>query len=392
MAKHRELRSVKDNNMKILILPNWYPSPKNPFIGNAMKEQAKAVSLYHEVTVLYHEDYDKHCKGFYQVVYDKEKDGIRTIIIQSKKLLGPIISYFISQWSIFDCFKKLLLRKGWKPNVVHAHFFLAGMPAVLIGKRQKIPIVISEHLSTLSRHRLTITSKLKARYVLKKADIILPVSQALMEGIKSYGINNKFDIVPNVVNNKIFYPATNNKDKSITKMLYVGRLRHIKGIQFLIEAVAELKKKREDFVLDIVGHGQQREFENLSKNLGLDKIITFHGPKTKEEVSDFMRNCDFLVQPSLYETFGVVYIEAMACGKPVIGTSAGGPKEFITKDRGVLVPPENVNTLVDAIDYMLDNYQNYSPSKISQYIKENFSYEAVGKKIDNIYRDVLKKK
>ena len=65
------------------------------------------------------------------------------------------------------------------------------------------------------------------------------------------------------------------------------------------------------------------------------------------------------------------------------------PKEIITKETGILVPPKDIEALADAIGYMLDNYQNYSSAKISRYAKENFSYEVVGEKIDEIYRKIM---
>ncbi len=98
----------------------------------------------------------------------------------------------------------------------------------------------------------------------------------------------------------------------------------------------------------------------------------------------------FFVQPSLYETFGIVYIEAMASGKPVIATSLPVLQEIIDRDKGTLVPPKDIDALTKAIDYMLDHYQEYSPQKIVQCAKENFSYEVVGKKLDDIYRRVIK--
>jgi len=104
-----------------------------------------------------------------------------------------------------------------------------------------------------------------------------------------------------------------------------------------------------------------------------------------------MRECDFFVLPSFYENFGVVYIEAMACGKPVIATNAGGPKEIVNEDIGVLVPPKDVEALIKAIEYMLDNYQNYSTEKIAQYAKKRFSYEAIGKILDEVYKSIHQK-
>ena len=105
-----------------------------------------------------------------------------------------------------------------------------------------------------------------------------------------------------------------------------------------------------------------------------------------------MRLCDFFIQSSLFETFGVSYIEAMACGKPVIGTKLPVLQEKVNNEVGILVPPNDIDALVKAIDYMIDNYQNYSPEKSSQYINRNFSYEVVGKRLNDIYMDVIKKR
>lgn len=74
-----------------------------------------------------------------------------------------------------------------------------------------------------------------------------------------------------------------------------------------------------------------------------------------------MRNCDFFVLSSLYENFRVVYIEAMACGKNLIGTLGWGLKEIINKDGGILVSSKDIEALVSTIEYMLNHYQNYSP-------------------------------
>ena len=83
------------------------------------------------------------------------------------------------------------------------------------------------------------------------------------------------------------------------------------------------------------------------------------------------------------------HIKVIACGKLVIGTSDGGPREIINKNIGILVPLKNTEVLIDAIDYMLDHYQEYSSAKISRYAKENFGYEVVGKKINEIYRKIM---
>ncbi|MDD5638552.1 MAG: glycosyltransferase [Candidatus Pacebacteria bacterium] len=377
--------------LKILFLPAWYPSKTNPVAGIFIKEHAKAVSLYDEVVVLYSEGCDKKLKKTWEVVSDKSEEGIRTIRIKYKKSPIPKTTYFIYLLSVYQAFKKIL-KEDWKPDIIHAHVYSAGLPAVILGRIYKIPVVLTEHFTAFPRRTLSRTEILKARFAMARAKIILPVSKDLEESIKSYGIKNNFEVVPNVVNTKIFYPSSNKQENEKNykkRMLLVALLDPKKGISFLLEAIAKISKKRQDFVLDIVGDGPNRkEYEDLSQKLGIQNLVKFHGLKSKEEIAEFMRNCDFFVLPSLWENLPCVLIEAMASGLPIIATTVGGIPEIINEERGILIPPKNVDVLVKAIDYMLDHYQDYLPEKISQYAKENFSYEAVGKKLDNIYRKI----
>jgi len=376
--------------LKILFIPAWYPSKQNSVAGIFIKEYAKAVSLYNDVVVLYSERIGYSLKSFYEIKDNKE-DRLRTIHLKYRKSPIPKTSFFVYQLGMFLAFRKLI-QSGWKPDIIHAYVFSAGVPAIILGKIYKIPVVITELYTNFATHTLVNCEKIMAKFAMNRARYVLPISIDLMEAIENYyKIKNRFMVIPCVVNTTVYYPLkfNPNKERSNKKrMLTVCNLIPRKGINYLLESLSQLKQKRQDFTLDIVGDGPNRkEYEELTEKFGLDKIVKFYG--RQPEIVSFMRNCDFFVLPSLYENFGVVYIEAMACGKPVIGTLGGGPKEIINKDTGILVPPKDIEALTSAIDYMLDHYQDYSSEKISQYAKENFSYEIVGKKIDGIYRKVI---
>jgi len=376
--------------LKILFIPAWYPSKQNSVAGIFIKEYAKAVSLYNDVVVLYSERIGYSLKSFYEIKDNKE-DRLRTIHLKYRKSPIPKTSFFVYQLGMFLAFRKLI-QSGWKPDIIHAYVFSAGVPAIILGKIYKIPVVITELYTNFATHTLVNCEKIMAKFAMNRARYVLPISIDLMEAIENYyKIKNRFMVIPCVVNTTVYYPLkfNPNKERSNKKrMLTVCNLIPRKGINYLLESLSQLKQKRQDFTLDIVGDGPNRkEYEELTEKFGLDKIVKFYG--RQPEIVSFMRNCDFFVLPSLYENFGVVYIEAMACGKPVIGTLGGGPKEIINKDTGILVPTKDIEDLTSAIDYMLDHYQDYSSEKISQYAKENFSYEIVGKKIDGIYRKVI---
>jgi glycosyltransferase involved in cell wall biosynthesis len=235
---------------------------------------------------------------------------------------------------------------------------------------------------------------LKAKFAFEQADLVCPVSEYLKKHIESYGIRARFHVVPNLVDTSLFTPIEKafTREDNRKRLLLVALLDPKKGVPYLLKALARLKEKRDDFVLDIVGNGQNRsEYEELASKLGLKDSVHFHGRlETKDEVAEFMERCDVFVLPSLFETFGVVLIEAMACGKPVIATDIGGPNEIVIKEVGELVPPGDSESLAKTIDYMLDHYQEYDSEAIAGYARTRYSYEAVSREWNRVYKAVLK--
>lgn len=102
-----------------------------------------------------------------------------------------------------------------------------------------------------------------------------------------------------------------------------------------------------------------------------------------------MTSCDCFVLPSRYETFGVVYIEAMACGKPVIATACGGPDDFVTPDNGLLVPVEEVSALEHAMQHMITSSHQYDSDRIRASVQTRFSSQAVAGQLEQIYNTIL---
>ena len=229
---------------------------------------------------------------------------------------------------------------------------------------------------------------------MNNANLIISVSKNLIKYIKIYGVRNTFKVIPNTVDTEVFYPAVNKgKPGRIKRLLLVASLIPIKGIPYLLDALGSLKKKRKDFILDIVGDGPYREqYERYSVSLGLKDKVKFHGLKSKEEISRFMRNSDIFVLPSLWENMPCVLIEAMACGLPIITTKVGGISEIMNKKTGIMVESKNKEELSSAISHMLDHTQDYSKGQIASYAKGKFDFEVIGKRLDNIYKKILNRK
>lgn len=376
--------------LKILFIARSYPSRKKPISGIFIKEHAKAVSLYEEVVVITSE-YDTDLKSIYKIDADME-DKIQVLRVSYRK--SPIIktTYFIYLWGIFSAFR-VLIKKRWYPDIIHSHIYSEGVPAIILGRYYRIPVIISEHFSSFPQGTVRGFEKFKAVFAMNRADLIIAVSKNLIKHIKIYAVRNKFKVIPNTIDTTVFYPDVKRKPEEIKRLLLVASLVPIKGVPYLLEALASLKKKRKDFILDIVGDGPYREkYEKYSHELGIKDKVNFHGLKNKKEIALFMRKSDVFVLPSIWENMPCVLIEAMACGLPIIATKVGGIPEIMDKKTGLMVETKNKEALSSAISYMLDHFQEYSKEKIAYFAKSEFNFESVGKKLDNIYKKILNRK
>jgi len=375
--------------INILILPKWYPRDDRPVSGIFVREFALAISKYCNVAVLFgHED--PSIKGFYRIKYKKDQN-IKTFYVLYKKLGFSYLSYSIAMFLAF-----LKIRKNFYPDIIHVHVYSAGILALILKYLYNIPYVVTEHFKIIKDDRLFEKIKiLLGKIIFEKADLLIHVSEFMVRDIEKYGIRNKYVIIPNVVNTSIFYYSENFKNKNSEKkhILFVGNPTSRKGVDYLLKAIHVLKKKRTDFILNIVGDGEEcQKYKNMCKNLDINDITIFHGIKSKQEIAKMMQKCQFLVLPSLWENLPCVLIESISAGLPVIATDVGGIREIVNKNTGIIVPPGDADKLSSAIDFMLDNYSKYNRNKISEYGRKRFDYNIIGKKLYNIYKNILNRK
>lgn len=376
-----------DRRYKVLFIPAWYPSAENPMAGTFVREHARAVSLFDDVTVLYVQPVSPF-HGRDRLSWRKEVDeGILTVRLRVPHIkaisytLAVIVGYLG------------LTRRGYRPHVIHAHEYLAGVPAVLIGKLHRIPVVVTEHFTGFPRRTLSKGRALQAHFAFRCANTVMPVSRSLKRAIEAYGIRARFNVVPNAVDVDLFRPDSTPAGNSAPKrLLFVGLLdpSHKKGVPYLLHALAELRRLRDDWRLDLVGDGPARaQYESMARDLGVADKIAFHGFKSKTEVADFMQTADFFVLPSLWENLPVVLIEAMASGLPIVSTVAGGIPEMIDEETGILVQPRDSSALSAALDRIIESLDEYDRELIAKKARR-YSHESVGKAIHSIYRECVR--
>lgn len=159
----------------------------------------------------------------------------------------------------------------------------------------------------------------------------------------------------------------------------------------LVEAFYKAKLPKESWRLTIIGSGVQQE--NLERQIqvrGLTSNVILVGQKNKLEIVEYLQNTDVFILSSLKETFSVVCIEAMSQGVPVIATLCGGPDEFVEEKDGLLVKPNDVEALKDAIVRMSLTYSLYDRQMISDDCLRRFSPNSIATKLTNVFSKVIK--
>ncbi len=287
----------------------------------------------------------------------KDIDGIH--VIGTKGLNIPGVRGLMFKMNAKKALEELLEKEDI--DIIHGHYlFPAGAAAVEVGKEHGIKTYVTAHGSDMFElYKKQPFMRSPVKKVLRDADGVFAVSNALRHEIIATGvpgIANKTKLSWNSVDINKFSAKTNDSFKKEYKLedkpivLFVGNLIKRKNVESLIEAK---KVSQSDYYLVIVGDGPQ--FKKLSKKVEDENIhdVIFTG--SRNDVENIIPSCDVLVLPSYSESFGLVLIEALACGKPVIGSDVGGITEIINKDVGLLVNPNKVSSIAKAIDTVIND-------------------------------------
>lgn len=381
--------------MHVMFIPSWYDNDRNKVHGSFFREQAtKLQEAGVKITVAYNEIWPltligkiKEKSGLY---FNIEK-GLRTYRYKNYNFIPKHPLMF----NIFDkrmekLYKEIVKKEG-KVDIIHAQSSLwGGISASYIAKKYNIPLVITEH-SSINRGKYVRESYYK-RIVdsYKSADAIIAVGNGLKNEIEELTNRRDIKVIGNLVDLSLFdiRDIKDNKDEFI--FFSLAFLEGEKGFDTLIKSFSR-KFKNKKARLIIGGDGSQREWlEDIAKSENIENQVTFVGALSREEVSKYMNKCDAFVLASRYETFGVVYIEALASGKPVIGTFNGGAEGIINENVGILTEIDNVDKLSDAMEYIEKNYKKYNKESLRKYCTQKFSSNVIINKIINVYKEVMK--
>jgi glycosyltransferase involved in cell wall biosynthesis len=375
--------------MRVLVVPKWYPWPERPVFGIFCREHARALAGAHDVVVLASEAVPSPPFALF-TLHDGIEDGLRTLRLRYRRPRFRPAAMAVQILGMLVALARLR-REGWRPEIVHAHVFSAGLPALVLGRLSRAPVVITEHFTWFQRGMIGGYDRLTARLAFRFADLVAPVSADLGRHILALAPRARIRVVPNVVDTEAFHPPVDRArgaGAGPARLLTVASLSQKKGHGDLLAALVQLRERESApaVALQLVGEGELRgELERTVARLGLSDAVMFDGERPKEEVARLMREADLFVLPSRFENLPCVLIEAMASGLPAVATAVGGVPELLDGTGAVLCPPEDPGALADAIVTGLADRDDVDPAALSAQARSRFGYETICRTWTEIY-------
>jgi glycosyltransferase involved in cell wall biosynthesis len=290
--------------------------------------------------------------------------------------------------SSFDIAKK----NHGLPLLIHAHsrFLLAGMAAKKIHELHGIPFILTEHSSSVLKGMndpflIDLTKK-----IYNSAEKIIAVSNSLSNAIIKQGLTEKkIYVIPNFVDIYFEKKVTKNHIGSVLKIIHIADFSKNKNHIALIRALEFVPNI--NISITFVGGGPLfYGTKKIVEELGYGNKISFKGWLKKEEIIELIDSSNILLSTSLFETFGVVILESLSRGRPVISTRSGGPNDLLCEETGILVE-NNSREIAHAIVEMYNNKKYFNSNHIRSIYNKKFSSMTTLFKLSYIYESFMPK-
>jgi D-inositol-3-phosphate glycosyltransferase len=312
--------------------------------------------------------------------------------------------------------------KGLDYDLIHSHYWMSGLAAVELRKLWGVPFIHMFHTLGVMKQRVARPEEeVEGDYrlsgekeVLEQADRIFAATPAEMAQIQWLYRSDvhKIKVIPPGVDLSRFYPIHEDEAKEVIGippcdqlLLYVGRIEPLKGIDTLIEAIALMRRdgrfRERSFCLAVIGgepdlsvdkmDAEMARLKELCHENGLDDLVTFLGKRDQDTLPYYYSAAEAVVVPSHYESFGMVALEAMACGTPVVASQVGG-LAFLVQDgvTGYTVPSSDVDALADRLSKLLQEPDLRDRlGRQAAALAQDFSWDIIGGRILEQYQEVI---
>ena len=393
--------------MKVLVLSHMYPHLNNPNSGTFVHEQVVELQKQGvEVVVLCTLSksakaltyISKKWKNYYEQPAFTELDGV-PVHFDNYLVIPRNFFYHTSGTRMYNGIvdKATRLHKEHQFDLIHAHVALPdGYAAIKIGEKLNLPVVTTIHGQDVQTviHKSE-PCKNKIEYVIDQSDATVFVSTKLLK-LKEQHLTTKNDRSV-VINNGLptMFNPTNEirKSNDLTHLLSISNLKNTKGLNYNLKVLSQLKKEGYTFHYSIVGEGEERgNLEALVTSYQLENEVSFLGLLKREEVLHQIQQSDIFTMPSWQEGFGMVYIEAMSQGLPIIACRGEGIEDVVTDgENGYLVKPKDHLELKERLAQLLKDadLRREIGENARDTVNRNFTLSKTVRRLRDLYQSVV---
>jgi len=394
--------------MNLFVIPSWYPCKTLPLSGIFTREQVEALaSLASDIRVIVstwgYEDFFLPVRRPWKAVpalvrfATTKRDSVREHG-RIAEISNPALSWhhrlpFGGAARLLRANRRnfrLARSRYGRIDLIHAHVsYPAGYIAQVLQQEFGVPYVLTEHMGPFPFPSLLRDGRpiVEIATALKDARRVVAVSPALASRIESLGFPAP-NVIPNLVDERRFVPGMPQSDRFI--FFTLCSLTAAKGVDQLLKAIALWDPPASKVEFWIGGDGaSKREFQELARRLGIADRVRWLGSVSREQAPEVFRATHAYVMPSMHESFGIVYAEALASGKPVIATRCGGPESIVHDTNGRLVDVGDTAGLAEALAWMRDNWPQFDAESIRSDFEQRFSRQVVVRQLEHMYQSVL---
>lgn len=383
--------------MNIFVIGRCLPEEKTGLIGLFEFEQAVALKKYgnNRVTYLFADN---------RSIKTLRKIGKKRCEIQGIQIYGTYLPVGGIPTACFNKIKYKQFQATWKkaiqeqgePDIVHVHFPLITTNDFLwnMWREYECQVIVTEHWSRVQNKTLRPCWQHMLERTMQEADAVICVSELLRESmLELTGIQRKVYVIPNMVSDKFRYnriaESKSLKADDRFNFIAVARLVQGKRMNQLIEAFSKAFLGEKKIQLTIVGDGPERKkLQNKIENLGIQKQIHLTGYLASDKVAELMEQSDCFVSASVFETFGVPWVEAWCCGLPVIGMENGPIDDYFTPENSRKFIADNAESLQSAMMNIYKDRSKFNPKEISENAVSKFSAKAVAVQLEAIFNSL----
>ena len=381
---------MQDKYPKILLLAGWYPNSLNLAEGDFIKYQAQQMAKEGLNVSVFHSSlsYRYLLKGrLGKRVFDTNKDGLHEHLVErpffprnSRQFMKIWAEYVLSDM-------KRYLEKHNLPDIIHAHTYLGGYMAQIVKKRFGSPYLLTLHETTFLTDTIPSHHEEIVKDALAEADEVIAVSKALAQKVEEKYSHNPI-VVPNFINFELFKPSSEKNEKFT--FIYVGDLIERKNVELLIDSFSKVNRFIPDSELVIIGDGPYiGVLKKLCKVKGINTRVRFKERLGQKKVARELGRSHCFVLPSRAETFGIVLVEALASGIPVISTTSGGSSDIVNEKNGILLSAFSSDEMSSAMLSIYDTLDKYPAHTLRQIAESRFSGRIISKVYSRVYENIL---